>query len=90
MGLWRGVGHQISVSAIVMHSHAELFGGGFNNVYLTKVYCVFILHVISVHLYQIKPIPLVRPSSPSLPQGSSMFGLGLGRKIRCSMALVPC
>ena len=45
------------------------------------------LSCILYHLYWVKSIPLARPSSPGLPQGMSMFGLGLGRKIRHSIAL---
>ena len=63
-----------------MCSCTESFGGRLNNVYLTEIYCVFILCVVLPHLYWVKPIPPVRPSSPGLPQGTSTFGLGLVEK----------
>ena len=57
---------------------------------LLKVYGVSVLHIILFCHYWVKSIPPVRPSSPGLPRGMSTFGLGLGRKVRHSMAFIPC
>ena len=81
-------GIKLTVCGLSMSSHTESFESGFNNIYVIKVYGVSVLHIVLFCLYWVKSIPLVRPSSPGLPQGASAFGLGLGKKVRCSMTFV--
>ena len=49
-----------------------------------------VLHIVMFCFYRVTPMPLVRPSSSGLPQGASLFSLGLAWKVGHSMSFVPC
>ena len=82
----------LHVCALLMSSCTKSFGGGLDNIYFVKVYGVSVLHIVPFlyRLYWVKSIPPVRPSSSGLSQGTSTFGLKLGRKVRHTMAFIPC